>query len=66
MSAMHMTSQKRQLNASRGRVTRLALFRARMRGTTQRGLKARLIGVAIGAKKHTHQRVITREELVQF
>ena len=33
--------------ASRGRVTRLALFCEYMRGSTQRGLKARLIGVAI-------------------
>jgi len=61
-----MACQKRQLTASRGRVTRLALFSALMRGSTPRGLKARSIGVAIGAKKHTHQRVITREEIVQL
>jgi len=61
-----MACQKRQLTASRGRVTRLALFGACMRGSTQRGLKARLMRVAPGAKKHTHQRVITREEIVQL
>ena len=47
-------------------VTRRALFRARMRASTPRGLKARSMSVALGAKKYTHQRVITREEIVQL
>jgi len=52
---------------------KLRLARRRIRG---RGLRvvevkgyagfARAIGVAIGAQKHTHQRVITREEIVQL
>jgi len=37
----------RKLTASRGRVTRLALFSALMRDTTPRGLKARSMTVAL-------------------
>ena len=48
----------------RGRVTYHALFREFMRGTASRGLKARSMSVALGARKRTHQRVTTREEIV--